>query len=657
MIYFQGTDDKLWGVNPDGSGGVNIGGYKTKSTPVVRGDSLYFQGTDDKLWKVSLDGSNGVNLGGYKTSSSPFVTDDHAYFQGTDDKLWRIKLDGTDGVHLGEYDTKSTPFVTSNHVYFQGTDDKLWRIELDGSGGINVGLYQAKSSPFATRDYVYFQGTDDKLWKISLDGPTGVNLGGYKTHSTPFVTREHVYFQGTDDKLWQIDLDGNNGVNLGGYKTKSSPVVDFGLNLVLFQGTDNALWRINLDGSGGDHIGGFDTASTPCVVQPETQTGTVRLPYYILTILYAPPGFNNGKSASSVDYASTSSTGATTSLSSSFKDTFGVSASVGPDASAVMGGFTRSETNTDSSSIDIKKSWTYDLSVAGPPTDGIDHDKDRFYLWLNPMLTITIDPDNNLDWELGVDGPTMMIQYVEVAWLKDPSKFPPGVKRDLDAAGLTPADYATILDTDPFSYGKTDFDPNRFLPTTQSFPYEPPDSANDPVPVEKYTQTNTVTYTAGHTTTVVYGVSIGGSIHVPILGSLKLSGAFEWTDTSSSVSTLASSQSATVTVGGPAFGYAGPTDVLVYWDTVFNSWMFRFPNELPSLSGAIVNRHGKSVARRPVRLSGQSHAFGTVTDSKGQYRFYGTPSGKVQISIHGEDFAVDVGPNTTHAPLLKLTRS
>jgi hypothetical protein len=48
-IYFQGTGDKLWRVNPDGSGGTNLGGYKTKSTPFVFGAHLYFQGTDDAL--------------------------------------------------------------------------------------------------------------------------------------------------------------------------------------------------------------------------------------------------------------------------------------------------------------------------------------------------------------------------------------------------------------------------------------------------------------------------------------------------------------------------------------------------------------------------------------------------------------------------------
>jgi hypothetical protein len=260
-IYFQGTDDKLWRVNPDGSGGTNLGGYKTKSTPVVFGAHLYFQGTDDALWQINLDGTGGIHVGGgYKTSASPFVSD-HIYFRGTDDKLWRVNLDGSGGVNLGGYKTKSTPHAFGGFVFFQGTDDKLWRINLDGSGGVNLGGNKTSSPPFVTTSHVYFRGTDDRLLRINLDGSGGLHLGGYKTKSTPFVTASFVYFQGTDDKLWRINLDGSGGTNLAGYKTNSSPVADG--TFIYFQGTDNKFWRLNLDGSHGTHLGGFDNASTP----------------------------------------------------------------------------------------------------------------------------------------------------------------------------------------------------------------------------------------------------------------------------------------------------------------------------------------------------------------------------------------------------------
>ena len=52
-----------------------------------------------------------------------------------------------------------------------------------------------------------------------------------------------------------------------------------------------------------------------------------------------------------------------------------------------------------------------------------------------------------------------------------------------------------------------------------------------------------------------------------------------------SASAVSSSQSATVVVGGPAFGYTGPTDVLVYWDTVYSTYMFAFASQAPRISG------------------------------------------------------------------------
>ena len=72
---------------------------------------IYFQGTDDKLWRILVDGTLGINLGGHKTKSSPVADGGFVYFQGTDNKLWRINIDGTGGIHLGGFDTASTPYL------------------------------------------------------------------------------------------------------------------------------------------------------------------------------------------------------------------------------------------------------------------------------------------------------------------------------------------------------------------------------------------------------------------------------------------------------------------------------------------------------------------------------------------------------------------
>jgi hypothetical protein len=55
--------------------------------------------------------------------------------------------------------------------------------------------------------------------------------------------------------------------------------------------------------------------------------GQVRPAYQLLTMAYAPPGTNGGKSSSKVAYGSGSTTGTTTSVSSSFKEGVAVTAS------------------------------------------------------------------------------------------------------------------------------------------------------------------------------------------------------------------------------------------------------------------------------------------------------------------------------------------
>ena len=85
-----------------------------------------------------------------------------------------------------------------------------------------------------------------------------------------------------------------------------------------------------------------------------------------------------------------------------------------------------------------------------------------------------------------MDGPTMLIQHVYVSWLKNPSSMPAGLKRQLDAAGLKQYDYSQILALNPFANGAGPIDQNRYWPLKQSFPYEPPLTASDPVPTETY---------------------------------------------------------------------------------------------------------------------------------------------------------------------------
>jgi hypothetical protein len=380
-----------------------------------------------------------------------------------------------------------------------------------------------------------------------------------------------------------------------------------------------------------------------------TASGQVFPSYQILALIYAPPGTNGGKSNSQVVYGSGSTTGTTDSISNSFKVGVGATASLGVQAGIVDLGanaeFTASWTRTDSASVSINKSSSNQIQDAGPGEDGIDHDYDIFYLWLNPLLNVTMDNQNNITWVIGVAGPTMYIQYVYVKWLRDPSQMPQGVAQNLADAGLTMVDYAQILKCDPFSSGNSPIDPIRFVPTIHSFPYEPPPTSHDPVPTWTYAQTSATTVSSTQESDTEYGVTISVSAGIKAFynAQLKISDSLQWTIKSTSTQITGASQSASVTVGGPAFGYNGPTDVLVYWDTLFNSFMFAFATGTPVAVGTLADSAGNPIRHKALMLTTRGRRLRTFTDSRGEYRFYGAPQGDGTISVDDHEFPVVVG--------------
>jgi hypothetical protein len=604
VIYFRGTDDRLLTINSDGSNSYQIGSNTTSSTPFVFSDPLtgewvYFRGTDDNLWKVRGDsaGSDLTWIAENTTSSTPFVTFDapsqevRVYFQGTDNRLLKVNSDGSNGFQIGTNTTSSAPFVFTDPVdgewvYFRGTDnDQLWKVRGDEAGSdlTQIGSNTTSSTPFVTLDpttnevWVYFQGTDNKLWKVRNDaaGSGLLHIGGNYTRSSPYVSADGwVYFQGTDifndgteqrfrGKLWTVFNDGTQQSWLGGNFTASTPKV----GATQFVGGQLVRWVYFQEALTNDLIR-FQQIENPLA------TGTARPKYYVLTVLYAPPGTAGastaGTSNSLVDYGSMSSTGTTTTIASSIKE--GLSLQFGTEKEGLQ--FNFSDTTTDSSSIAIQKAETFDIKLPGPAADGIDHNRDVFVLLLNPLLTVAEFPGDNVQVAMGVDGPTMNIQYVYAGWLNGLVPMAPGVNQQLDAAGLDPAtDYQQILSTNPFSGGSTVIDGDRFAALPESFAYEPPYSKADAPWVATYTVQNTTTAT----TTVTVEYTVGATIAVQITKLFNLGASVTFTSTNTTATTDTTTETASVTVGGPSFGYTGSTEILVYWDSVYHSFMFAYP--------------------------------------------------------------------------------
>ena len=177
----------------------------------------------------------------------------------------------------------------------------------------------------------------------------------------------------------------------------------------------------------------------------------------------------------------------------------------------------------------------------------------------------------------------------------------PGVLSQLEAAGLDPAtDYWQILSTNPFQSGSTAIDTDRFVALPESFAYEPPYKKGDAPWVATYTVQNTTTST--NTVTVEYDVTLSAS--APIIDKIfTLGDSVTWTNTNTTMTTDTTTETATVTVGGPSFGYTGPTNILVYWDLVYHSFMFAFPTgQVPPGNPVTAQKErGAKEARKPIK--------------------------------------------------------
>ncbi len=637
-VWFQGENNNhLLRVFNDGSKQSRPGGHSTSSTPFVTADGwVWFRATDNGLWKMRADGSQLSRPGNNSTSDQPVVTaDGWVWFRGTNNHLLRMRTDGTQQSRPGNNSTSSTPFVTADGwVWFRATNDSLWRMRGDGSQLARPGNNSTSSTPFVTSDgWVWFRATNNSLWKMRADGSQLSRPGNNSTSDQPVVTADGwVYFAGTNYHLLRMFSDGSQQIRVDGNSTSCTPVVaamsvaygEVGGEVGGWAG-EWVYWR----GTNSELLRDFVPAKAE-----GTETGTPA--YYVLTVAYSPPGTEGGGSASSVDYSAGSSTGTTTTTSKSFKAGTEVGASAGKKVE-LGGSFSASSTETNTSSLAITKNKDYSFTMSGPPENGINHDDDLFELLLNPTVTATKYPQDVVLWGMGVEKDPAMIYRVYAGWLNGSEPMPDGTKAVLDARGLTQDDYDQILSTNPFAKGPAAIDPERFLLIPRSFPYTPPFRPEGEPSKTTYTLSSSEVQT--NTREVQSEYTVGMKVGIKFL---ENSNELTWTSTNSEERSSAQSQSASVTVGGPAYGYNGPTTILVYWDTLYSSYMFAFPTTSASLTGMLHDESGQPAAYESVTLTLDDYQFSTFTDGLGEYRFYDTPAGQGTISFGDRQIQVEV---------------
>jgi hypothetical protein len=324
---------------------------------------------------------------------------------------------------------------------------------------------------------------------------------------------------------------------------------------------------------------------------------------------------------------------------------------------------------TDIQSYDIKQSTTSSIPRNGPGQDGINHDEDAIYLLLKPKINLSLS-SSAIEWTFG-DNSQSHIQYVSVGELNGHLPWRAGVLAQLHGAGITPADYPNILASDPLANGAATLDPARFVPMNTMFPYEPPLTPNDPVIPINTTISSSTTSTTGTATEDTYkvGLTLSGSAGFLGMekGTFKASDTWAWTNSSSASTSSGSTQSASLTIGGPSFGYTGVTEVAVYRDTVYNTFAFVLvpPDTLEvALRGTVLNSSraaapatGEGVTSCPraagceVILTDNGIDHRTFTNSLGQYVFYGHLFGPATIKAGNVTQTI---PQVQNAPNLDL---
>jgi hypothetical protein len=375
---------------------------------------------------------------------------------------------------------------------------------------------------------------------------------------------------------------------------------------------------------------GFDITFSPMANGQGSATlelvGSLTPRYQLLSLLYAPPGH-----ASYVDYATTTTIGTSTTITSSFTNSSQSSYSLGigtgkngpcgkgnicASGSTTSGsGFTQEQDGSYSVGVTQQSGW--DIKIYGPQANvclgqtntqmdalGLDHDYDQFIVWLNPEVNLAGSP-GAIYWtgySYNSQDTANNIHYVFLSpgQLKDPN-FPgdlqgsgcyamPGLyhalQRTWDTSGtsggaaLTSSDFATILSYEPFAN-----DPHATSTAVDQQRYGTPlggmtiDYETNQV-ATNYNTCYDTTFASNTGETDTYTDSFGWDITFSffegvISGDLKSTSTMTIKNGWSQSDTSKVGQCATVSITGPpaGSGYPGTPTFDVYQDHLYGTFM------------------------------------------------------------------------------------
>ncbi|MGC1350022.1 MAG: hypothetical protein WA858_09610 [Xanthobacteraceae bacterium] len=324
----------------------------------------------------------------------------------------------------------------------------------------------------------------------------------------------------------------------------------------------------------------------------------------------------------------------------------------------MTGGVTFTYTNytTNSTVLNVNKKTSSVITDPAPVEDAVDHNFDMIWLFLHPKYDVTIN-GGEISWALDPDQSAGVVLYVYAGGLKNPSQIQSGVLQDLQAAGITPDDYQVILSADPLAQclqPGNKLGPQqarvppplpippvpcltpaptspRYVPTNMNIPYDEANGPGQPAALQTYSLDNSTVQMTTNSVESDYAVGVTAS-DLPLLDALTIQATFTVQDINTKQTQTGTEQKASLTMGGPAYGYTGPANMDVYYDALYMTFAF-VPNELSpdALHGAVSSSQGKPVVAQLVIATAAGVTYRTYTNAKGEYHFSKQFSGPIDV--------------------------
>ncbi|MGH9429787.1 MAG: carboxypeptidase-like regulatory domain-containing protein, partial [Terriglobia bacterium] len=263
---------------------------------------------------------------------------------------------------------------------------------------------------------------------------------------------------------------------------------------------------------------------------------------------------------------------------------------------------------------------------------------------------LTLTP-TSVSWTLD-NTRNAVIMFVYAGDLRNPSRMAPGVAQTLRTHGITTQDFPEILKADRFatrsgplgafaSQGRIFIDSRRFKSLGFTFPYQPPFAPGDKATTLTFKLENSTTESSASSVETAHTVGLTASAEFQFTAFLKtkikLDNKWTWTNSTTNSTSADAKESASVTIGGPSFGYTGPTNIQVYYDVLYKTFLFVPVGSglEPSLQGVVARSSKRAVGGTEVVVVANGVKYRTFTNAKGEYRIFDKISGLVQVQVGG----------------------